>query len=93
MKRVSAVLLAFLCAVAVGLCAGDKGDKGGKKGDEGKKPPMTAEQKECMKKMIEKYDTNKNGKLDKGERANMSDEDKAAMKKLFQEGAKAKKKE
>ncbi|MFA5193800.1 MAG: hypothetical protein WC740_24080 [Verrucomicrobiia bacterium] len=90
MKRVSAVLLTFLCAAAIGLCAGDKG---GKKAEEGKKPAVTAEQKECMKKMLEKYDTNKDGKLDKGERANMSDEDKAAMKKLFQHGAKAKKKE
>lgn len=90
MKRFTIALLTLLCAAAVSLYAGDKGDK---KGGEGKKPPMTAEQKECMQKMIEKYDANKDGKLDKEEKAKMSDEDKAAMKKLFPHAAKAKKKE
>jgi hypothetical protein len=56
--------------------------EGKKKGD-GKRPPMTAEQKEFQKKMVEKYDANKDGKLDKEEAAKMSDEDKAKRKELF----------
>ena len=42
---------------------------------EHKKPVLTEEQK----KIVEKYDTNKDGKLDKEERAKMSAEDKAKM--------------
>lgn len=42
---------------------------------EHKKPALTEEQK----KIVEKYDTNKDGKLDKEERAKMSAEDKAKM--------------
>jgi hypothetical protein len=83
-------LFTFLCAAAVSLYAGDKGQK---KGGEGKRAPMTAEQKEFQKKMVEKYDANKDGKLDKEESSKMSDEDKAARKKLFPSAPKAKKKE
>ncbi|MBI5683477.1 MAG: hypothetical protein HZC54_00220 [Verrucomicrobia bacterium] len=90
MKRLTVILFTFLCAAAVSLYAGDKGQK---KAEHGKRPPMTAEQKETMKKMTEKYDANKDGKLDKEERAKMSDEDKDAMKKLFPHAHKAKKKE
>lgn len=42
---------------------------------ERKKPVLTEEQK----KIVEKYDTNKDGKLDKEERAKMSAEDKDKM--------------
>lgn len=74
-------IISVLTAIAV-CCMVATAAEGKKKGD-GKRPPMTAEQKECMKKMTEKYDANKDGKLDKEERAKMSDEDKGAMKKLF----------
>lgn len=39
----------------------------------------TPEQKALMKEMTEKYDTNKDGKLDKEERAKISAEDKEKM--------------
>jgi len=42
---------------------------------EHKKPELTADQKA----LVEKYDTNKDGKLDKDERAKMTAEDKAKM--------------
>jgi len=43
--------------------------------------PLTAEQKAVQKAMLEKYDTNKDGKLDKGERAKISAEDKEKLEK------------
>jgi hypothetical protein len=78
-------IIAVCCMVAT---AGE----GKKKGGEGKKPALTAEQKEFQKKMVEKYDTNKDGKLDKEEAAKMSDEDKAKRKELFPHAAKPAKK-
>ena len=50
-------------------------------GEEGRKPP-TPEQKQFRKEMVEKYDTNKDGKLDKEERSKMSKEDREKMKKM-----------
>ncbi len=44
-----------------------------------KRAPLTAEQKELMKEIKAKYDTNKDGKLDKTERAAISKEDHARM--------------
>jgi hypothetical protein len=43
------------------------------------KKELTAEQQKIMADMKEKYDTNKDGKLDKTEKAAMSQEDKDAM--------------
>ncbi|MDB6021325.1 MAG: hypothetical protein JWQ04_1182 [Pedosphaera sp.] len=43
----------------------------------------TDEQKAVKKEMLEKYDTNKDGKLDKEERSKMSAEDKAKWAKAF----------
>ena len=40
------------------------------------KPKLTDEQKAQRKALIEKYDANKDGKIDKDERAKMSKEDK-----------------
>jgi len=45
------------------------------------KHKLTAEQKALQKEMLEKYDTDKNGKLDKKERASISKEDKERMQK------------
>ena len=40
---------------------------------------LTEEQKTLQKEMLDKYDTNKDGKLDKEERSKMSQEDKDKM--------------
>lgn len=66
------VALCFACALALVANAQDKSE--GKK-PEGKKPAPTAEQKEARKALLEKYDTNKDGKLDKEERAKISKEE------------------
>ena len=70
MKKALLAILGVLCATAITLSAADAP----------KKKQMTPEQKELMKKMVEKYDTNKNGRLDRAESAKISDEDKAKMK-------------
>ncbi|HVV01056.1 MAG TPA: hypothetical protein VHH88_06810, partial [Verrucomicrobiae bacterium] len=46
------------------------------------KHKLTAEQKTQRKDLIEKYDTDKNGKLDRDEISKMSKEDKTAWRKL-----------
>ena len=43
----------------------------------------TDDQKAVKKEMLEKYDTNKDGKLDKDERSKMTDDDKAKWQKAF----------
>ena len=69
-----ALLLGLGLAVAVIstplASAADTGDK-----TEKKKSRLTEEQRKLRKEMVEKYDTNKNGKLDKEERAKISKED------------------
>jgi hypothetical protein len=55
--------LCITCALALVAHAEDK------KSDEGKKKAATPEQKAARKALVEKYDTNKDGKLDKDERA------------------------
>ena len=45
------------------------------------KRKLTPEQKALHKEILEKYDTDKNGKLDKKERASISKEDKERMEK------------
>ena len=65
----------------------------------GKKLPKAAEARRTLRKeMLEKYDTNKNGKLDKQERAKISKEDqekleKAGLGRHAKKGEKADKKE
>jgi len=60
------VALCFTCVLAV---AAHAEDKPAAKSD---KKPLTAEQKTARKALVEKYDTNKDGKLDKEERAKIS---------------------
>jgi len=67
------VALCCVLALAVGVQAAEA------KKEEKKKP--TPEQKSLMKEIKEKYDTNKDGKLDKDERAKISTEDKAKLEK------------
>ena len=43
------------------------------------KPKPTPEQKAARKAMLDKYDTNKDGKLDADEKAKISEEDRAKM--------------
>jgi hypothetical protein len=74
MKRTIIAIVAMVCALTITANAG----QGGKKKDS-----LTDEQKKVTKEMTEKYDTNKNGKIDKEERAKMSKEDKKAWNKAF----------
>ena len=69
MKKLLVALVGFACVAALTLNAAE--------GKEKKK--LTDEQKAVQKKMLSKYDTNKDGKLDKEERAKMSKEDKEKM--------------
>ena len=66
MKKVSA-LIAALCLAGLVV-----------KAEEGKKhhAKLTDDQKKVQKEMLEKYDTDKDGKLSKEEKAKISDEDK-----------------
>lgn len=65
------VALCFSCALALTVQAQNAKPK----------HPQTAEQKALMKEITEKYDTNKDGKLDKEERSKISTEDKAKLEK------------
>jgi hypothetical protein len=51
--------------------------------DKPKKHKMTAEQEATKKELTDKYDTNKDGKLDKDEMSKMSDDDKAKWKSIM----------
>jgi hypothetical protein len=75
MKK-SLIALCAICALSLAAYAGDDD----KKPEAGKKREASAEQKALHKEMLEKYDTNKDGKLDESERAKMSDADKAKVK-------------
>ena len=83
MKKLMLVA-AMLCATAILVQAEDAAPA--KKA----KKEMTAEQKQVMAEMVEKYDTNKDGKLDKDERAAISAEDKEKMAKAGLGGKKKK---
>jgi hypothetical protein len=81
MKKV--LLTIAVLALALPLMAQDAPAK-----KAAKQPALTAEQKETKKKLVEKYDINKDGKLDKEEKAKMSQEDKDALAKLTPKAAK-----
>ena len=74
MKRLLAIVIGLICATSLTLNAADAPAK--------KKPQLTAEQKQAKKELLEKYDTNKDGKIDKGEKAKMTQEDKDKWAKL-----------
>jgi hypothetical protein len=65
-------LLAALCITTVLAVAAHAEDAAKA---EGKRPAPTPEQKAARKALLEKYDTNKDGKLDKEERAKITQED------------------
>ena len=60
-------------------------------GKRAKKAKLSEEQKTLRTELLEKYDTNKDGKLDKEERAKVSSEDKEKLEKAGL-GARARKK-
>jgi GH35 family endo-1,4-beta-xylanase len=70
-KLLIATFLTCALAVAASAAEGDTKPPGEPK----KKATPAAEQKAARKELIEKYDTNKNGRLDKGERSKMTPED------------------
>jgi hypothetical protein len=70
MKKLLAALC-YSCALVLAVQAQDAKPK----------HKMTAEQKALNKEMTEKYDTNKDGKLNKEEKSKMSAEDKAKLEK------------
>ena len=67
MKKIAAIAVAVLCSAVI-MQAQDK-----------PKHELTPAQEALKKEMLEKYDANKDGKLDKEERAKISEEDKAKM--------------
>ena len=71
MKRLLAVAAALVCIAALSLNAAE--DK--------EKTKLTKEQKTLRKEIADKYDANKDGKLDKEERGKISKEDKEKMEK------------
>ncbi len=75
MKKLLAIALGLACAVALTVNAQDA--------SKDSKKAMTDDQKAVKKTMLEKYDTNKDGKLDKEEKAKMSTEDKEKWDKAF----------
>lgn len=71
MKKLLATIVTIMCASSLILSAADAP----------KKKELTDDQKKIMKEMVEKYDANKDGRLDREERAKMSAEDKEKMQK------------
>lgn len=55
-----------------------------------KGPEMSEEQKKVMKELVEKYDADKNGRLNAEERGKFSAEDKAKYEKAFPDAGKKK---
>ncbi|MBM3830767.1 MAG: hypothetical protein FJ406_09555 [Verrucomicrobia bacterium] len=69
MKKFALIALGLLTATAITVNAQDK-----------KKKELTEDQKKAQKELLEKFDTNKNGKLEAEEVAKMSDDDKKKAK-------------
>lgn len=74
MKKILVAIAGVICATAIAVHADDSTTT--KKSHH----KMTEEQKTLYKEMLDKYDTNKDGKLDKEEKAKISAEDKQKMK-------------
>jgi GH15 family glucan-1,4-alpha-glucosidase len=65
MKKITATILGLLCAAALTVNAADKGAR----------KELTEDQKKVMKELLEKYDSNKDGKLSPEERKGISADD------------------
>jgi len=85
MKK-SLIALCITCALVLTARADDDN-----KADTAKKREANPEQKAARKAMLDKYDTNKDGKLDQEERAKISEEDKAKLKEARTNAAKKEK--
>lgn len=84
MKKFVIMALGLLTASALTVSAAEKKEK----------KPLTEEQQKLQKELVEKYDTNKNGKLDPEEIEKISDDDKKKAKDAgLMLGGKKKKKE
>ena len=70
MKKFVILALGLLTASALTVSAAEKKEK----------KPLTEEQQKLQKELVEKYDTNKNGKLDPDEIEKISEEDKKKAK-------------
>ena len=71
-----ALSLSLLGGLSPALLSAASADNGGKK-----HPKAAEERRKIRKEMLEKYDTNKDGKLDKHERAKISKEDQEKVEK------------
>lgn len=80
MKKFALIALGLLTATTITVNAAEKKEK----------KPLTDDQKKVMKEITDKYDANKNGKLDPDERAKISAEDKEKMAKAGLGGGKKK---
>lgn len=70
MKKFVIIALGLLTASALTVSAAEKKEK----------KPLSPEAEKVRKELTEKYDTNKDGKLDEGEAAKISDDDKKKAK-------------
>jgi len=70
MKKFALIALGLLTATAITVNAAEKKEK----------KPLTDDQKKVMKEITDKYDANKNGKLDPEEREKISEDDKKKLK-------------
>jgi curli biogenesis system outer membrane secretion channel CsgG len=77
MKKLLVIAATLACAVALNATAQDSAKPAEAAGK--KKTALTADQKKLQKEMVEKYDANKDGKLDKEEKAKISADDKKKM--------------
>ena len=68
MKKLLVAVTMLVCAISLTASAGQGKHK------------LTPEQKALRKEMLQKYDTNKDAKLDKQERAKISKEDREKLK-------------
>ena len=78
-KLIIALCMTSMLALAAHAAEGEAK----KEGDKPKKPELTTEQKAFVSEMKEKYDVNKDGKLDKEEKTKMTDEQKAKWKEIY----------
>lgn len=72
------ILLAVISALTLSLNAQDAPKPKGPP-EPPQRPPLTEEQQKLRKQMVEKYDANKDGKLDREEMQKISEEDRKKM--------------
>lgn len=81
MKKILVTIAGVICATALVVHADDANSTS-------TPAPKKHGGSKAKKELIEKYDTNKDGKLDKDEISKMSDEDKAKWEKMSKHGKK-----